>query len=337
MPRTAEVSAIHHWWLECAPGRSKRDFLSLHDLAASELEALLDLAAGVKAHPSTFVGALAGRTAALIFEKPSLRTRVTFDLALYQLGGHAIDLAHEGIGLGRRETVKDVARNLARWVDALIVRTFAQQVLEDMAAAAEVPVINALSDLLHPCQIVADLLTLRERKGRLRGLRVAFVGDGNNVAMALAEGAAKTGLHLVIATPFSHEPARAILARAQADASETGAEIRLVNDPAEAVQGADAVYTDVWTSMGREHENELRKDSFAYFQVDSFLMGLAKPGALFLHCQPAHRGEEVTSEVLDGPRSVVLEQAENRLHAHKAILLALLSGRPARPGSGARP
>ncbi len=337
MSRAGHVSTLSHWHLECAAGRPKRDFLTLEDLTARELAALLDLAAEVKAHPGEFAGELAGRAAALIFEKPSLRTRVTFDLALHQLGGHAVVLAREEIGLGRRESAKDVAQNLARWMDALVMRTFAQRVLEDMAAAAEIPVINALSDLLHPCQIVADLLTLRERKGTLRGMRVAFVGDGNNVALSLAQGAARAGMHLAIATPPGYEPARAVFAKALADAAETGAEILLVNDPAEAVADADAVYTDVWASMGQEQERGLRMEVFASFQVDSFLMGLAKRDALFLHCLPAHRGEEVTNEVLDGPHSAVLEQAENRLHAHKAILLAVLSGRPARPGSGIEP
>jgi ornithine carbamoyltransferase len=272
----------------------------------------------------------------LIFEKPSLRTRVTFEVGLEQLGGHAIYLAPGEIGLGKREAVKDVARNLARWVDVLVVRTFSQQVLEEMSAEANVPVINALSDLLHPCQTVADLLTLREAKGRLDGLRVAFVGDGNNVSMALAHGAAKTGMHLTIACPLGYRPYPYILAEAQADASITGAEIRIVDDPAEAVRGADAVYTDVWTSMGQESEAEERRSVFTPYQVNSALMALARPDALFLHCLPAHRGEEVAAEVLDGPQSVVLEQAENRLHAHKAILLALLGKRTPKTGSRMR-
>lgn len=333
MRASLELPLVSPWRLEPPPGATKRDFLSLHDLSISETAALLNLAAEVKAHPSAFEGLLQGTMAALIFEKPSLRTRVTFEVGLEQLGGHAIYLAPGDIGLGRREAVKDVARNLARWVDVLVVRTFSQQVLEEMSAEADIPVINALSDLLHPCQTAADLLTLREAKGHLDGLRVAFVGDGNNVAMALAHGAAKTGMHLTIACPLGYRPYPYILAEAQADASITGAEIRVVDDPAEAVRGADAVYTDVWVSMGQESEAEERRRVFATYQVNPALMALARPDALFLHCLPAHRGEEVTAEVLDGPQSVALEQAENRLHAHKAILLALLGKRIPKTGS----
>lgn len=333
MNASLELPLVSPWRLEPPPGATKRDFLSLHDLSISETAALLNLAAEVKAHPSAFEGLLQGTIAVLIFEKPSLRTRVTFEVGLEQLGGHAIYLAPGEIGIGKREAVKDVARNLARWVDVLVVRTFSQQVLEEMSAEANVPVINALSDLLHPCQTVADLLTLREAKGRLDGLRVAFVGDGNNVSMALAHGAAKTGMHLTIACPLGYRPYPYILAEAQADASITGAEIRIVDDPAEAVRGADAVYTDVWTSMGQESEAEERRSVFTPYQVNSALMALARPDALFLHCLPAHRGEEVAAEVLDGPQSVVLEQAENRLHAHKAILLALLGKRTPKTGS----
>jgi ornithine carbamoyltransferase len=336
MNASLELPLVSPWRLEPPPGATKRDFLSLHDLSISETAGLLNLAAEVKAHPSAFEGLLQGTMAALIFEKPSLRTRVTFEVGLEQLGGHAIYLAPGEIGLGKREAVKDVARNLSRWVHVLVVRTFSQQVLEEMSAEANVPVINALSDLLHPCQTVADLLTLREAKGRLDGLRVAFVGDGNNVSMALAHGAAKTGMHLTIACPLGYRPYPYILAEAQADASITGAEIRIVDDPAEAVRGADAVYTDVWTSMGQESEAEERRSVFTPYQVNSALMALARPDALFLHCLPAHRGEEVAAEVLDGPQSVVLEQAENRLHAHKAILLALLGKRTPKTGSRMR-
>ncbi|MBZ5541843.1 MAG: ornithine carbamoyltransferase [Acidobacteriia bacterium] len=311
-----------------APGVEKRDFLSLHDLSVTEMAALLDHAAEVKAHPSAFAGALEGRTAALIFEKPSLRTRVSFEVGLLQLGAHGIYLAPADIGLGKREAVKDVARNLALWVDALVMRTFSQRILEDMALQGRIPVINALSDLLHPCQTVADLLTLRECKGQLQGLRVAFIGDGNNVAHSLAHGAAKVGLHLTIASPPNFEPASTILMQALADANATGATIRVMNDPAEAVRDADAVYTDVWASMGQEQEAEERKIIFAAYQVNASLLALAKPDAVFLHCLPAHRGEEVTTEVLDGPQSVALQQAANRLHAHKAILLSLLAEAP---------
>ncbi len=322
------------WRLEPLAGRSKRDFLSLADLTVQEIASLLDLAASVKSHPAAFSGSLEGRAAALIFEKPSLRTRVTFEIGLRQLGAHSVYLSPSDIALGRREPPLDVARNLACWVDALVVRTFAQQVLEEMAQA-EIPVINALSDLVHPCQAIADLLALREAKENLSGLRVAFIGDGNNVAHSLMHGAAKTGIHLSLATPAGFEPAPAVFRQASADAEITGAEIRLLRDPAEAVRDADAVYTDVWTSMGREEQAEFRKKAFAGYCVDSALFSLARPDAVFMHCLPAHRGEEVTSDVLDGPRSIALEQARNRLPAHQAILLAVLAGRrPLFPSEG---
>jgi ornithine carbamoyltransferase len=321
MPWTSDAPAIFR--LAPLPGHTKRDFLSLDDLTISEMEGLLDLAGDVKAHRAAFKDALEGKTAALVFEKPSLRTRVTFEIGMAQLGGRTVYLAPADIALGKREAVKDVARNLARWVDVLVVRTFAHGIVEEMAAEARIPVINALSDLLHPCQAVGDMLTLREHKGRLKGLRLAFLGDGNNVAHALVQAAAKTGVHFSIATPPAYEPDEAILEKARADASATGATILVSQDPAEAVHRADAVYTDVWASMGQETETERRRKIFAPYQVNSCLMVLAKPDALFLHCLPAHRGEEVTDEVLDAAQSVVLDQAENRLHVAKAVLLAL--------------
>ncbi|MBI3664379.1 MAG: ornithine carbamoyltransferase [Acidobacteria bacterium] len=315
---------LGRWRLRPAPGHTKRDLLSLHNLTIAEFSALLDLAEEMKQHPESFQGLLTGRTLALIFEKPSLRTRVTFEVGMVQLGGHPIYLAPADIALGKREVVKDVARNLARWVNTVAVRTFSQHILEEMAGETNIPIINALSDLLHPLQALADVLTLREVKGRLRGLRLAYVGDGNNVANALAQAAAKTGMHLSIATPRGYEPAASVFMQARVDALPNGAQISVVQEPADAVSGADAVYTDVWTSMGQEHEARDRKKFFANYQVDSALMSLAKPDAVFMHCLPAHRGDEVTDDVLDGPRSVVLEQAENRLHVAKAVLLALL-------------
>jgi ornithine carbamoyltransferase len=327
MSEVIHIPHIPFQRLERVPGLEKRDFLSLHDLSVPEVEALLDLAAEVKAHPSAYARALEGRTAALIFEKPSLRTRVSFEVGLLQLGAHGLYLAPADIGLGKRESVKDVAKNLALLVDVLVMRTFSQRILEDMAIQGSIPVINALSDLLHPCQTVADLLTLRECKGRLRGLRVAFIGDGNNIAHSLAHGAAKVGLDLTIASPRGFEPSSTIMMQALTDAAATGASIRVMNDPAEAVRDADAVYTDVWTSMGQEQEAEERRKIFATYQVSSSLMSLAKPDAVFLHCLPARRGEEVTTEVLDGSQSLALQQAANRLHGHKAILLSLLAER----------
>jgi ornithine carbamoyltransferase len=318
------------WHLQPAIGHRKRDFLSLHDITISEMEALLHLAEEVKAHPDTYTVALQGKMAALIFEKPSLRTRVTFEVGFEQMGGHAVYLAPGDIGLGKRESVKDVACNLSRWVNALIVRTFSQKLLEELAFAATVPVINALTDLLHPCQAIADLLTLQEAKGKLKGLQLVYVGDGNNVALSLAHAAGKVGMHFAIACPPGYEPNPDILTEARADAASTGAEITVVHNPKEVLPHADAVYTDVWTSMGQENETAERHTAFAGFQVNRGLMDLAPANALFLHCLPAHRGEEVSDEVLDGPHSVALEQAENRLHAHKAILLAVLAGQPSK-------
>jgi ornithine carbamoyltransferase len=328
--QTVPFPSIFPWHLKPAMGTHKRDFLSLHDITISEMEALLNLGEEVKAHPEAFVMALPGKMAALIFEKPSLRTRVTFEVGFEQMGGHAVYLAPGDIGLGKRESVKDVARNLSRWVDVMIVRTFSQKLLEEMSFAASVPIINALTDLLHPCQAIADLMALREAKGELKGLHLVYVGDGNNVALSLAHAAGKVGLHFTIACPPGYEPNADILTEARADGASTGAEIRVVHDPKEVLSTADAVYTDVWTSMGQEKENEERKRAFAEYQVNDALMDMAPPDALFMHCLPAHRGEEVTDEVLDGLQSVALEQAENRLHAHKAILLAVLAGKEAK-------
>jgi len=328
--QTGRTASTQVWHLKPATGSHKRDFLSLHDLTISEMESLLDLAEEVKQHPGAYSTTLQRKMAALIFEKPSLRTRVTFEVGFEQLGGHAVYLAPGDIGLGKRETVGDVARNLSRWVDVMIVRTFSQKILEEMAAESSVPIINALSDLLHPCQAVADLLTIRESKGELKGLHLVYVGDGNNVALALAHAAGKVGMHFTMACPPGYEPDRDILTEARADAESTGAEISVVNDPKEVLGTADAVYTDVWTSMGQEKESEERRRAFGDYQINGTLMDLAPADALFMHCLPAHRGEEVTDEVLDGLQSVVLEQAENRLHAHKAILIALLAGREER-------
>lgn len=312
------------WKLQPGEDRTKRDFLSLHDLTVREMVHLLDLAEMVKQQPARFRRALDGRNIALIFEKPSLRTRVTFEAGAHQLGADAIYLSQADIALGKREPAADVARNLARWVDAIVVRTFGHHMLAEMAGACHLPVINALSDLLHPCQAVADVLTLRELRGNLSGLRLAWVGDGNNVAHSLMFAAARTGMHFTLAVPPGYEPNPVIYQQARVDATQTGARIEVTNDPTDAVRGADAIYTDVWASMGQEAEAEQRRAVFAPYQVNASLMALARPEALFLHCLPAHRGEEVSAEVLDGPHSVVLEQAENRLHVAKAVLLALL-------------
>ncbi|MBI4391621.1 MAG: ornithine carbamoyltransferase [candidate division NC10 bacterium] len=305
---------------------SKRDLVSLHDWSAAELAALLDEAADLKAKQRAGIphALLPGKTLALIFEKPSLRTRVTFEAGMTQLGGHAIYLAPQDIRLGERETVADGARNLSRWVDGIVARTFRHQVVVELAEHASVPVINGLTDLLHPCQILVDLFTIREKRGDLTGCRVAFIGDGNNVANAWCTGAAKTGVDLTIACPRGYEPDPSILHQAREDAKGTGACIQVLHDPAAAARGADVIYTDVWTSMGQEEERAKRVKVFQPFQVNRALVSLARPDVLVMHCLPAHRGEEITDEVIDGPHSVVFDEAENKLHVQKALLVALL-------------
>ncbi len=297
-----------------------RDLLSVHDLSPKETEYLLDLALRLKAHPEVFSDVLVGRALAMLFEKPSLRTRVTFELAMVELGGRAIYLGPQEVGLGRREAIKDVARNLERWMDAIVARVFSHQSLAECAAEAKVPVINALSDFEHPCQALADLMTLYEHKGRLAGTTLAWVGDGNNVLHSLIYAAARLGVNVRVATPPNYPPRAEVIATSLFE----GARVQIVLDPRDAVAGADAVYTDVWTSMGQEAEAEIRRQVFRPYQVNAELMAAAGPQALFMHCLPAHRGEEVTDEVIDSPRSIVYDQAENRLHMQKAILLALL-------------
>jgi ornithine carbamoyltransferase len=304
-----------------SPTLAHRHLLSLHDLTPPEIDFLLKLAHEVKATPARYHSALGGRTLAMIFERPSLRSRVTFDLGISQMGGQALYLGPEEVEPGKREAVKDVARNLSRWVDAIIARVNSHQTAIELAENASVPVINGLSDFEHPCQALGDFLTLLECKGRLANVTLAWVGDGNNVAHSLIYGAARLGVRMRIATPAGYEPDRSVVA----DAKREGGDVTLTHNPAEAVGGADVVYTDVWTSMGDEDEAETRQEIFRSFQVNPQLMRAAGPQALFMHCQPARRGEEVTDEVMDSPRSVVYTQSENRLHIQKAILLALLS------------
>jgi ornithine carbamoyltransferase len=307
-----------------------RDLLSAADLNEAEVERLFDRAAELKAEFRAtrrhVVLPLAGRTLAMLFHKPSLRTRVTFEAGMTQLGGHAVHLATADVGVGTRETAADVARNLERWVDGIMVRTFAQSIAEEIAAAAEIPVINALTDLEHPCQALADLFTLRERFGALDGLILAFVGDGNNVYHSLALLGARLGLEVRLAHPPGHGPQPAIVERARAIAGD-GAKISLGEDPIATVRSADVVYTDAWTSMGQEADTERRRTEFAAYRVDDRLLSAAGPATLVMHCLPAHRGEEIDSDVLDGPRSLVLEQAENRLHVQKAFLAESIGGR----------
>ena len=298
-----------------------RDLRTLRDLTPDQFRAILERARLMKTDRRAFTAALAGQTLALIFEKPSLRTRVTFDVAMYQLGGHGIYLSPAEISMGKRESTYDVAKNLERMVQGIMIRTFAQRIVDELAAAAGVPVINALTDFSHPCQGLADYLTLLEHKGTLEGLRLAYVGDGNNVVHSLAHGAALAGAHLAVATPPDYEPSAEVVAWAR----ERGATITLTRDPREAVERADAVYTDTWTSMGQEAEAEERRRIFAPYQVNDALFARAKTDAVFMHCLPAHRGEEVTDAVIDSPRSVVFDQAENRLHVQKAVLAALMA------------
>jgi ornithine carbamoyltransferase len=297
-----------------------RDFLSLQDCSPDELEQLLSAAQAIKRDGSGPV--LAGQVAALLFEKPSLRTRVSFEVALGRLGGRAISIGQQEARIGEREPVRDAARVLSRMVQALVVRTFAQETLEEYARWASVPVVNALSDAEHPCQALADLLTLRERFGDLRGLRLAYVGEGNNVAAALAYGAVLSGMELVCASPPGHGLTATVLAQAAALAG--GGSVRTFEDPTDAVRGAVAVYTDVWASMGQEHLLTERLETFTPYRLDAELLAAAPADALVMHDLPAHRGEEITDDVIESPRSVVFDQAENRVHAQQALLLLLL-------------
>ena len=309
--------------------QTRKDFLSVLDFDSIDLERCLQLAAQLKAdrslgrHAPT-ADALNGRHVGMLFDKPSLRTRTTFEIAIRELGGHLVALQPD-VALGRREPVGDVARNLERWVDAIVIRTFSQRLLQEFAAAAKrLHVVNALTDQEHPCQAIADFLTLQERVGQLRGRTIAYVGDGNNVATSLAHAAAMLGVHVHIASPEPYQLPHAVVQQATSVARH-GARLRLFTEAADAVAGVDAIYTDVWTSMGQEAEADLRRRVFAAYQVNDELMSLAKPGALFMHCLPAHRGEEVTSEVFESDVSVVFDQAENRLHGQKALLLMLLA------------
>ena len=303
-----------------------RHLLSSHDLDADAQERVLAGAAALREQRrlGRVPADLAGRQVALLFEKPSLRTRVTFDVGITLLGGHPVYLGPDEVGIGRRETATDVGRNLSRWVDAIVLRTFAHDTLLELATAASVPVVNALSDHEHPCQALADLLTLRQHLGSLRGRTLAFVGDGNNVCHSLLLAGSLAGLHVRVATPPGYEPDPVVVRAADESAGANGGSVTLGTDPADAVAGVDAVYTDAWTSMGAESEADLRRLRFAGFRVDAALLSGA-PNALVMHCLPAHRGEEITDEVLDGPTSVVLDQAENRLYVQQALLVELLT------------
>ena len=300
--------------------------MTLEELSNQELCALLELAAQVKKKPAKYKKALKGQTLGMIFEKSSTRTRVSFEVGMFQLGGHALFLSSNDIQIGRGETIEDTARVLSRFVQGIMIRTFAHKTAEDLAKNATVPVINGLSDSHHPCQALADLQTLQEHYGKLKKLQIVFVGDGNNVSNSLMIGAAKTGAHFKLVCPKGYEPDADILRRAQKEAGKTGSRIEVTQKIQGSVKGADAVYTDVWTSMGQEAEKAKRLSDFKGFQVDEKLMS-ESPNAVFLHCLPAHRGEEVSSGVIDGKQSLVFDQAENRLHAQKALLIMLLRKR----------
>jgi ornithine carbamoyltransferase len=301
------------------------DLLTGSEWSPGQTRELLRLTADIKARPERYATSLCGKFLALIFEKPSLRTRVTFEVGIQSMGGSVVFLDHTQARLGERESIADVARNLERWVHGIVARVYEQRVLEEMAANAGIPVINALSDKFHPCQALADFFTLEEKFGSLRGFKLAYVGDGNNVCHSLIFLAARLGVHLRIATPPNYAPAQEVVGEAKRAARETRAKIELFSDPREAATGAQGVYTDAWTSMGFEAEEKVRNAVFTPYQVNRELMALAAPEAVFLHCLPAHRGSEVTAEVLDGPQSVALDQSENRMYVQKAILQMLLS------------
>jgi ornithine carbamoyltransferase len=302
-----------------------KDLLTGAEWGPADTRDLLQRTADIKARPSRFASVLRNKHIALIFEKPSLRTRVTFEVGIQSMGGFVVFLDHTQARLGERESIPDVARNLERWVQGIVARVYEQRVLEEMAANVSIPVVNALSDKFHPCQALADFFTLEEKFGSLKGFKLAYVGDGNNVCHSLVYLAARLGVHIRIATPANYAPDADVIADAKRVAKENRARIDLFTDPQEAVKGAQAVYTDSWTSMGFEAEEKVRRQVFQPYQVNRKLMEQAAPGAVFMHCLPAHRGAEVTDEVLDAPYSVVLQQSENRMYVQKAILHALFT------------
>ncbi|RFT16950.1 MAG: Ornithine carbamoyltransferase [Candidatus Saccharicenans subterraneus] len=302
----------------------KKDFITIHDLSTYEFQEMMDLTEKMKKNPGKYRKVLKDKILAMIFQKPSLRTRMTFEVGMLQLGGEAVYLAPSDIQMGSREGVRDIGKNLERWVDGIMIRTFGHHIILELAESTRLPVINALTDLLHPCQAMADFFTLREKKGHLAGLKLAYVGDGNNVCHSLMLAAAKAGTRMAVATPPGYEPKPEIVAWAKEDGRDTGFELTITNDPVEAVREADAIYTDVWASMGQEAEKEARKKIFMPYQVNRELFSKARPDTYFMHCLPAHRGEEVTDEVIDSPNSIVYDQAENRLHVQKVIMMLLM-------------
>ena len=304
-----------------------KDFLTVTDLNSQQLYQLLELATEIKQKHIDGVpyAPLKGKTLAMIFEKSSTRTRVSFEVGMLQLGGHALFLTDRDLQIGRGETISDTAKVLSEYVNGIMIRTFEHEKVEELAAKGSIPVINGLTDSVHPCQALADLLTIQEVKGMLKGLKLAYIGDGNNVAHSLLHACALAGMDISVATPVGYDPCEQVVAETRLIAASTGSDVEIVNDPYLAVKDADVVYSDVWTSMGQEDENAKRLQDFAGYQVNAQLVGAAKPDYIFMHCLPAHREEEVSTEVIDGPNSVVFQQAGNRLHAQKAILVDLLS------------
>jgi len=303
---------------------SSRDFLSIRDFSPQQIQRFLDLGLRVKATPAAYSHSLSGKTLAMIFEKPSLRTRVTFDVGIQQLGGFSVYLSPAEINLGKRESVYDVAKNLERMVQAIMIRTFDHEIVEQMAEYASIPIINGLTDYSHPCQALADYLTILEVKKKTAGLKVAFIGDGNNVAHSLMFAGAQLGANVWVATPSGYEPKPDAVKWAQERGAQTGGTCTLTNDPGKAAANADVIYTDVWASMGQEAEAEKRRKVFLPYQVNAALFGRARNDAIFMHCLPAHRGDEVSNEIIDSPHSVVFQEAENRLHVQKAVMRELM-------------
>ena len=304
----------------------KKDLLSLQDLSPEEITDILDLADKLKKEnkEGTEHHILKGKTLGMIFAKSSTRTRVSFEVGMYQLGGNALFLSSNDIQLGRGETVYDTAKVLSRFLDGIMIRTFAQKDVEDLAKYADIPVINGLTDLLHPCQVLADLQTIREKKGTLKGLKMCYIGDGNNMTNTLVQGAAKVGMDIACASPESYTCDKDIVSAALKDANAHGSKIILTTNPEEAIEGADIIYTDTWVSMGQEEEKAKRIKAFAGYEITPEMMRLAKPDAIFMHCLPVYRGYEASAEVVDGPQSVIFDEAENRLHAQKAVMVKLM-------------
>jgi ornithine carbamoyltransferase len=302
----------------------KKGLISIKDLSREEIDELLELAAMLKADPSAYYEKLKGKSLGLIFQKPSNRTRVSFEVGMYQLGGHSVYLGPDDIKLGTREATKDIAQTLSRYLDIMVARTFFHKDVIDLAENATIPVVNGLSDLFHPCQGLADIFTIKEKFGQLEGLNLAYIGDGNNVLHSLLYAVSMTGANIKIAVPRGYEPDKAILKEATEIAKSKGSRIELLHDKESAASDADILYTDVWVSMGQESDRKKRFDDFKDFQINQDLVKKARPEHVVMHCLPAHRGEEITDEVLDGPHSIVFDQAENRLHMQKAILLKLL-------------